>query len=124
MTSGAIIWRHHVGLSPNFQEMFLFMVSCCGANIKSFAPFKRKLWACGATPPICSYRGVDYICTQTIKMEEVAIIWNLTTHKMWKNTIKNDKNHKKINNLLNNFMAEIGKSAKQLQAEPKKMGCL
>ena len=61
-----------------------------------------------------------------IKMEEVAIIRNLshTTHKIWKNTIKNDKNHKKINNQLNNFKAEIGKSAKQLQAEPKKMGCL
>ena len=36
-----------------------------------------------------------------------------------KNTIKNDKNHKKINNQLNNFKAEIGKSAKQLQAEQK-----
>ena len=61
-----------------------------------------------------------------IKMEEVVIIRNLshTTHKIWKNTIKNDKNHKKINNQLNNFKAEIGKSAKQLQTEQKKTGCL
>jgi len=50
-----------------------------------------------------------------IKMEEVAIIWNLTrtAHKIWKN-IKNDENHKKINNLINDFKAEIGKRAKQL----------
>ena len=70
--------------------------------------------------------SVQLMLLRGVKMEEVAIIWNLshTTDKIWKNTIKNDKNHKKINNQLNNFKAEIGKSAKQLQAEPKKMGCL
>ena len=43
MTSRAIKWRHCVGFSPKVQEMFLVIISCCGANIKWFPPFKRKL---------------------------------------------------------------------------------
>ena len=43
ITSRDIKWRHHIGFLPNVQEIFLIMISCCGENIKSFAPFKRKL---------------------------------------------------------------------------------
>ena len=43
MTSRAVKWRHHVGFSPNLQEMFLFVILCCGVNMKLFAWFKRKL---------------------------------------------------------------------------------
>ena len=42
MTSRDVKW-HHVGFSPKSQEMFLFIILCCGENMKSFGPFKRKL---------------------------------------------------------------------------------
>ena len=45
MTSRDVKWRHQVGFSPNFQEVFLLLTLSCGVNMKSFASFKRKLWA-------------------------------------------------------------------------------
>ena len=56
-----------------------------------------------------------------MKWEEVEIICDLshTLHKNMKKCYKECKNPEKINNQLNNVKAEIGKNAKQLQAEPK-----
>ena len=33
MTSHAIKWRHDVGFSPDLPEVFVFIISCVGANI-------------------------------------------------------------------------------------------
>jgi len=43
ITSRAVKWRHNVGHSPNFQEMFLIIISRCVVNIMTFAQFKQKL---------------------------------------------------------------------------------
>ena len=34
-----------VKFSQKFQELFLLLILSCGVNMKSFASFKRKLWA-------------------------------------------------------------------------------
>ena len=57
MTSCAVKWRHHVGFSPKSQNMFLSSILCCGVNMKSFASFKRKLWALTFFP-VLIWRGI------------------------------------------------------------------
>ena len=59
-------------------------------------------------------KGYEYV--EWTKMEEICLTHY--TQNMTKK-INNDKNHKKINNQLNDFKAKIRKIAKQLQAEPK-----
>ena len=44
MTSRDVTWRHHVGFWKKVQEIFLLLILYCSPNMKSFAPFKRKLW--------------------------------------------------------------------------------
>ena len=42
MSSRDVTWRHYLKFSPILQGMFFLVISSCGANIKSFASFKRK----------------------------------------------------------------------------------
>ena len=39
-----IKWRHLIRFWKKLQEIFIFIILGGGANMKSFAPFKQKLW--------------------------------------------------------------------------------